>query len=156
MSTGTAKLAITLFALFTCAPASPAMYRWVDESGATVYSQSPPASGDAVKLKKRPALSADDAAATREQVKKRREQAFDEGEARKEAEAARAQQAKKAGDERVRAANCATARANLEMLQNLGPRMIRMPDGRVMRLSEEQVQTQTEKARMQIEDNCRF
>lgn len=154
MSTGTEKLVAALLGVCVCAPATPAMYRWVDENGVTVYSQSPPPSGDAVKLKKQRAPGADDAAPTREQLQDRRRQALDEPEARNEAEAGRTQQAKRAEDELQRAANCAAARANLETLQNLGRRMIRTPDGRVLRLSEDQVRTQIEKSQMQIEELC--
>jgi hypothetical protein len=131
------------------------MYRWVGENGVTVYSQTPPPSGNAVQIKKQPSPSADDASAARDRTKKRREQAFDEGEARQEAEAAQAQQVKKAEDDGRRAANCEAAQANLEKIQNLGRRRVRTPDGTVLRLSEEQVRTQIEKARMQIEDYCK-
>jgi hypothetical protein len=154
MSTGTEKLVAALLGICVCAAATPEMYRWVDENGVTVYSQSPPPFGDAVKIKKQRAPGADDAGATGEQRENRRRQAREESEARSEAEAGRAQQAKGAQDEPQRAANCAAARANLQTLQNLGRRMIRTPDGRVLRLSEDQVQTQIEKSQMQIEELC--
>lgn len=155
MSTSTARLAVALFALCTCATVSPAMYRWVDENGVTVYSQTPPPSGNAVTITKQPPFSADDSTATPERIKKRREQALDEGEARKEAEAAQAQKVKKAENDGRRAANCEAARANLEKLRTLGRRRVRTPDGKVLRLSGEQVRTRIEKARIQIEDYCK-
>lgn len=127
------------------------MYRWVDENGVTVYSQTPPPSGDAVKLKKQHAPSTEAANAARERLRKQREQAFDADQARKEAEA---EQAKQAADDAQRAKNCSGARANLEMFRNLGRRMIRTPDGKIQRLSEEEVKMQIDKARGQIEAHC--
>ena len=135
MSAGTANFVVALFAICVCAPATPAMYRWVDENGVTVYSQAPPPYGDAVKLKKRRPPRIEDAAAARTRLESQREQAFDEGEARREAEA---EQARKTDEELRRAANCAAAGANLETFQHLGPRRIRTPEGYRIALPDQQ------------------
>lgn len=128
------------------------MYRWVDENGVTVYSQSPPSSGNAVTLKEPAAPTSETTKAAREQLRSERERAFDEDEDRRTAEAEKAKAAKEAEE---RAASCAAARENLERFENLGPRMIRTADGKVLRLSEDEVQTQVAKARKQVEAFCK-
>ena len=146
------QVVAALIAACTCNPTGAATYRWVDENGVTVYSQSPPPSGDAVTLKKPPPASQKAADAARENLRLEREKAFDEEEDRKAAEAEKAKQAE---EEAQGAANCAAARDNLEKFQNLGPRMIRTPDGRVLRLSEDEVQMQVTKALRQVETYCK-
>ncbi len=152
MPTRTTQLAAAFLTACACAPAHTAMYRWVDENGVTVYSQTPPPSSNAVKVKKERAPSDEDAAAASKRLEQQREQAFDEEEARKES---KAEQETKARAESKRAANCEAARANLENFKNLGRRMVRTPDGSVLRLSEEQVEMEIEKTQMQIEEYCR-
>lgn len=146
--------ATILFALLTvCAPTSAhaTMYRWTDENGVTVYSQSPPPSGDAVRLKKQRAPSTETTKAAQEHLRLQREQAFDEEEARKKADAERA---KKETEQAQRAENCTAAQENLAKFQNLGPRMIQTADGRFLRLSEDEIETQITKAQGQIDANC--
>jgi phage protein D len=131
------------------------MYRWVDENGVTVYSQTPPPAADAVKLKATPPPRAEDAEAARKRLEQQRERVFDEGEARKEAKAEQEKRAKEAQTRHTIAANCEAAKKNLETLQNLGNRMVHTPDGRYLRLSEDEVRTQIEKARRQVKEFCK-
>ena len=147
----TLQLAVALLVIFASSQSVPAMYRWVDENGVTVYSQNPPPSSEAVKIKKQPAPSAEDAASLRKLTEERRARAFDEREARKQTEA---EQAIQAEEERQRSSNCRAARNNLESFQNLGRRMIRTADGSVMRPSEDEVESEIEKAKLQIEEYC--
>jgi len=154
MTKGAAVLAIVLLGDCVRAPASPPMYRWVDENGVTVYAQSPPPSGEPVRIKKQRPPKAEDAAAAKKRFNRLLEKKSDEGEARQHADAERTRAARQAEKERLRDVSCGTAQANLAKLHNLGRRMIRTPDGQILRLSEEQVQTQIEKAQMQIEDYC--
>ena len=127
------------------------MYRWVDENGVTVYSQTPPPSGDVVRLKKQPAPSTDATEAARERHQRQRERVFDELEGRKDAEAEKSQQVAEA---QYRKTNCAAARKNLEAFKNLGPRMIQTPDGKFLRLSEDEVEAQIAKAQDQVKTYC--
>jgi len=146
-----AKLFIVVLATCACASAAAAMYRWVDENGVTVYSATPPPSGEAIELQQQSAPSADAVDAARERLQRQRERAFDEEEARK---GAAAEQEKQEAEAKFRAENCAAARNNLKKLRDLGPRMLRTSDGRLLRLSEEEVQMQIEKTQGQIEDYC--
>jgi hypothetical protein len=151
MLTRPAQLVFALVAICTCVPATPAMYRWVDENGVTVYSQSPPPTGDVVKLKKQRPPNAEESAAAQKRLEQQSEKM---SEIREERTNVADEQTSIENMERQRAENCEAARQNIETLQNLGRRMIRTPDGRVLRLSEDQVQTQIEKAQIQIDEFC--
>lgn len=134
-----------------CAPSSARVYRWVDENGVTVYSQTPPPSGDWDGVKTQPAPTAADHEAARERLKTQIEESFDTEQDKKQAAE---EQAKKAEKEAKRAESCKAARQNLETLQNLGTRMVRTPDGRYLRLSEEEVAAKIDEAQRQIEEYC--
>lgn len=126
-------------------------YRWVDEHGVTVYSQTPRSSGESVQVKEPPGPSAEATEEARERLRQQIEQSFDAREAAKQRASEEAKQAEALAH---RTANCTAARRNLETLENLGPRMLRMPDGEYVRLSEEEVETQKKQARKQIEAFC--
>lgn len=143
-------LSISLI-FFIIGPASAGMYRWVDENGGTVYSQIPPSSGEVVRIKPRPAPDMADQEAARERLKAAMEQSFDAEEEKKQMQE---EQAKRAEQQAKRAENCKAARHNLETLQNLGPRMVRNPDGRYLRLSEDEVELKIHKAQQQVNENC--
>jgi len=135
-----------------CSFASGGMYRWVDEHGVIVYSQTPPASGDAVQIKPHPGPRASDQEAAQERLESvtGKPSAPDDrqtpgGEDKKQ----------KAQENARRAENCSAARQNLETLKNLGNRLVRMPDGRYVRLSEDQVETKINEAQQQIDSNCK-
>lgn len=134
-----------------CAPSSARVYRWVDENGVTVYSQTPPPAGDWDRLKTRPGPPATDQEAARERLKTRIEESLD---AEQERQRAAEEQAKKAEKEAKREQSCNAARQNLETLQNLGTRMVRTPDGRHLRLSEEEVAAKIDEAQRQIKEYC--
>jgi hypothetical protein len=144
-------LSIGLVAGCLCGPALAGVYRWVDENGVTVYSQTAPPAGAAVRIDTQPGPSAGDQEAARERLKTQVEQSFD---AEEEEKQAAEEAAKKAEEDARRAENCEAARANLDTLQNLGTRMVRTPDGRYLRLSEEEVAAKTEEAQRQIQEYC--
>jgi hypothetical protein len=149
------KPVIILFwgaALLAVAPLRGAMYRWVDEHGQTVYSQSPPPPGNAVRIKPRLGPSADEAKAAQERLQRQIESNFD---AREERKRVVEEQAKKDEATKQRAEYCAAARKNLETLQNLGPRMVRMPDGEYTRLSENEVAAEIRKTEDEIAKHCK-
>jgi hypothetical protein len=151
MSIRSQTFVLTLVSALATGHPAAEVYRWVDESGVTVYSQRPPPTGDAVRVEKDHAPHARDAQATRERVKAQAEKSFDDQEMRKEAER---DESERAQESRRRAENCAAARENLAMFQNLGRRRVRTADGRVLRLTEDQVETQIRKAQAQIEEFC--
>jgi hypothetical protein len=147
-----AQILAALITACACVSTPAAMYRWVDENGVTVYSQTPPPSGDAVKLRKRPPPPARDVEAARQRTEQQREGVFDQTEAEKQAAT---EQAMREDEAHQREKNCAAARDNLETYQNLGPRRIRTADGRYLRLSEDEVRMEIDKAQAQIEEFCR-
>ena len=147
-----AKRVAALLAACTSASVSAAMFRSTDKDGVTAYTQFPPASGEPVEIEKQPDPSAETVDAARERFRREREQTFDELQAREEAATLKE---KEAADEAKRAENCAAARKNLAGFQNLGPRMIRTPDGRYLRLSQEEVKAEIEKAQGQVETLCK-
>ncbi len=146
----------TLLALLICAiplgETDAEMYRWVDRDGVTVYSQNPPPSGEAARIRKQPGPRAADAEAARKRLQQQLEREFDEREAKTE-------QAKKDAEERESAQRdseaCAAARRNLETLENLGARRAITPEGDAVFLSDKQRGDMMAKARDQIQKACR-
>lgn len=131
--------------------ADAGVYRWVDENGVTVYSQWPAPAANAVRIERQSGPSEVEQAAAEERLQRQREQIQDATDQQRKAAEERAQAA--AQDEQ-RAANCATARKNLATLGSLGPRMIRTPDGRYLRMTEEEVAQQIRTAQKQIDEYC--
>lgn len=133
-------------------PGAAELYRWVDETGTTVYSQAPPPPGTtsatAIAPPKPPPTAVQPSA---EQLRSTVEQDFD----RREEQARQAEEtAKKAAEQATRQANCNAARTNLETLESHGRGRIRTPDGRDRFLSRDELATFQEEARKQIRDNC--
>lgn len=144
-------LTALLAALLSCSAADGAMYRWVDENGVTVYSQTAPVGGNAVRIDRQAGPSEAEQEAARVRLQEQLEQAQDAEEAKKAAEAEAAAQREEA-ERRFTA--CEAARHNLETLRNLGPRMVRTPDGEYRRMSEDEVAAGIEQAQNQVEEYC--
>lgn len=151
-----------LFATALGGPAAAETYRWVDDTGATVYSQNRPAGGiratvvetpkpgPAAGQASPPSKGRDRQAIEREfdQREEKKQQA--EEAARKEAEVA----AKKAAEQADRKRVCDTARRNLETLENHGGGRLRMPDGTARFLSRDELATMKAQSQDQIRGNC--
>lgn len=127
------------------------VYRWVDENGVTVYSQWPAPSAESVRVETPAGPSEAAQAAAEARFQQQREQLQDAAEARSAAAEERAQAAALA---QQRAENCAKARQNLETLQNLGPRMVRKPNGSYLRMTQDEVAAEMRTAREQIDEYC--
>ncbi|WP_295577602.1 DUF4124 domain-containing protein [uncultured Lamprocystis sp.] len=128
------------------------MYRWVDESGTTVYAQQPPPGIQATPIKPHPAPGADTTGQAAEQLRGRVEQDIDKREDQAlKAEAA----AKQAAEETARKTNCDAARKNLNTLQTRGKGRLRTPDGKSGYLSRDELAKEFDKAREQIKINCK-
>lgn len=139
-----------LLALAWTGAAEARMYRWVDESGTTVYSQSPPASGDATEVKIHtptapPRSSTGPAAQTPPAA---------EAQPAAETPAGEPTPEQIAESNRIKAENCTAARHNLEMYTNLGNRLIKTPDGLYKRLTEEERQQKIEESKAQVSEFC--
>ena len=142
---------LLLFALFFVAGARAEIYRWVDENGVTVYSRRPPANAEAQTVKEPPPPAADPEAAQQE-LDGELQQMDDYLEDR---EMVQEQRGKEKATKQLSAANCRKARDNLENLDAASRRLIRMPDGSYVRLTEEQRQEYMVKARTGIEEFCK-
>ncbi|MFW5969480.1 MAG: DUF4124 domain-containing protein [Halofilum sp. (in: g-proteobacteria)] len=130
--------------------AAEAIYRWVDEDGVTHYSQQPPPSRDAsrVRVNRPPDEEVQrerrEMEETRERLESRRE------ERRKGEQAAR----EEAEDRKRREQRCADLRSSLKRLTE--NRRLLVPDGEgdVRRMPEEERQQRADKRRRQIEEQC--
>ncbi len=144
------RLAALIAVLLPAAVAAD-VYRWVDENGVTVYSQWPAPTAEAVRVETPPGPSEAAQAAAEARLQQQREQLQDAADARSAAAEERAQSAALA---QQRSENCAKARQNLETLQNLGPRMVRKPDGSYVRMTQDEVAAAMRTAREQIDEYC--
>ncbi len=136
-------LALTLFVLGT---AEARMYRWVDDNGMTVYSQSPPPSGEATEIKVNTSTAAaDKKAPTNSQPKP---------EAEPEKKAAGPTKAEIEASNKIKADNCKAATNNLSLYENLGNKLVKTPDGLYKRLTEEERQQKIQESKDAIAEFC--
>ena len=143
----------TLLALgltLAASAAQAAMYKWTDANGNVQYGQFPPpgaqaerisSSGTTHKVEPQDSLSPQQRLQELEDQKKQQSEQATEA----QAEQQRAEARRK---------NCDIARKNLAVLQEGGHRRLRLPDGTVTYLSEEQKQERIAQANQQIKDNC--
>ena len=139
--------------LVCAAPASATMYRWVDDTGAVVYSQSPPPDGRAASAVAPPPPPSSSADAERQQLEGRLKQA---DEARKKQQEGQKVQQETAAKDADRKRNCDAARQNLELIQNRPPQTrFQMPNGEYRRFTDEEREAELKKAREFVDKNCR-
>lgn len=128
------------------------IYKWVDQHGTIQYSQMPPPTGSEVLEVRTVAPPADEAAAERARLQQETEALDERMEERKEAAAEAEQQAK---NRKIRQDNCTIARRNLAELQQGGIKRYRLPDGTVLRLTEEDRQKRIAETEAEIAENCK-
>ncbi len=141
---------ISILLLIWLSPATAKTYRWVNEDGVTIYSQSPPPSGNATIIKPppKPAASPDEVM----NKLKQQQAALDKAKNRKpgagnnaEIEAKNAETKKK---------NCEVAKQNLEGISRY-PRVRRkMEDGSHKQLTHEERQAEIDQFTKDIEKFC--
>ncbi len=152
------SLALALAAGASAPPARAEAYRWVDESGVTVYSQRPPPAVDSTQVRPAPQPSLDERRAAQERTRTQAEQDFDRREDSAQATGdpaqASADAAKEAQIKAAKAANCEAARKNLETLEKHGKGRLRTPDGKQVYLSKDELAGKKDEARAQIDTNC--
>ncbi len=141
---------MSIMLLIWLLPTTAKTYRWVDENGVTIYSQSPPPSGEATVIKPPPKP----AAAPDEIMKdlKRRQAAMDEANKKKSETAA--EKELKAKNEETKKKNCAIARKNLELVKDHPRSRIKQEDGSYKTLSPEERQAEIDKNTKYIEKYC--
>ncbi len=136
--------------LFVCSQLNAQVYRWVDENGVTIYSQTPPPHAQAETVTTYQG-AAPSAAEIQHRLDAETQNDDDYIEDRELAQQKKQQeQAMKA----FRHNSCQTAKSNLEGLKVGGSRLMRNADGSYQRLTEEQRQTQMQQAQEQISEFC--
>jgi hypothetical protein len=146
-------LAVSFATLLLSASAGAGVYRWVDDSGSVVYSQTPPPDGRPSTAVAPPAVPSSSAEAEQQQLKDRLKQA---DEARSQQQEAQKKQAEADTKDAERKRNCDAARQNLELIQNRPPQTrFRMPDGEYRRFTDEEREAELKRAREYVEKNCR-
>lgn len=130
------------------------MYRWVDEDGTTVYSQSPPPSGEAaeIKLNTAPPSPLQPSPASQTATDTAPDGASPESAQNPAAEGPSKEEI--AESNRIKAENCAAARSNLDLYTNLGNKLVKTPDGLYKRLTEEERQQKMEESKALIGEFC--
>lgn len=129
------------------------VYKSTDDSGNTVYSDTPPASGGAERVEVEPFPPSSDVERAREDVDQVN-RALDE--AAEERRAAQAEQAAAKEAAERQAVACEAARSRLQQLESGPPnrRLVVEPDGSSRRVSWEEMQTLIEQARRQVRQDC--
>ena len=143
--------ALFLLSLCVAGTAQAAAYRWVDENGRTVYSQTPPADRESERITTTGHRAPSNEEAWKE-VERIQEQVDSSLEKRRQAEEA---ERTKREETALMRRNCENARLNLERYQGDPGRLIRDPDGSYVRLTPDQRQARIEETRKQIEEYCR-
>ena len=148
---------ILLFGLVTAATQSLAgnadkIYKWVDQNGAIQYTQIPPPAGSEVLEVRSAPPPADDAAAERARIQQESEALDERMDERREAAAEAELRAK---NREIRQQNCTTATHNLAELNQGGIKRYRLPDGSVLRLTEEDRQKRIAETQAEIAENCK-
>ncbi len=127
------------------------MYKWVDEDGQTVYSQSPPAAGQSTRIKPPPPP-----AETPEEARQRLNLQLQKFEDKAEDKELAGQKAIKEEElAEVFKKNCAAAQNNLFFLESNPRKLVGQPDGSYVRLTEEERQQKMQEAREQVEKFCK-
>ena len=144
------KLAL-LLALMVTATAQAEIYRWVDENGVTVYSEMPPPDGEADRVKTAPAPS-ETPEETQQQLEADMQKLEDY---REDKELAAERKQKEELSKQIDEENCRNAKDNLDKLIAASQRLLQMPDGNYVRLTEEQRQQRMEDARKNIDEYCK-
>ncbi|OOZ35377.1 DUF4124 domain-containing protein [Solemya velesiana gill symbiont] len=144
-------VAIALFVVATTTHGE--VYRWVDENGATIYSQTRPTSGVTVEIiKATPTKTSKGEESSPEDRLRQQTEASDE--AKEQTESEDLEQEFKAEEARIKKENCKSARHNLKLYQTLGNRIVKHPDGTYKRYSEEERQEKITQAEKQISEFC--
>lgn len=126
------------------------MYRYVDENGVTVYSQSPPRDGDSVRMDAVSGPGEAESAAARERLRGQVEADVDRRlQQQQAAEASAADENAKA-----RAQACEAARGNLATLQSSQATRLRLPDGSTVRPTDAERAELIAETQAQIGDLC--
>jgi hypothetical protein len=133
------------------AAGNDAIYKWVDDNGAVHYTQVPPQNREYETLKQASG-PADDPAGIRSNLK-------EQVDAMDKAEEKRAEATKEADNsariQELRKDNCRIAKKNLANLHQGGNKAFMLPNGEVIRLTDDERQRRIDEANKQIKENCK-
>ncbi len=128
------------------------IYKWVDQNNEIQYTQFPPPPGAQVLETRSAPPPADDPAVERARIQQETDALNERMKERQEATAKAEQRAR---DREIRKQNCINANKNLAELQQGGIKRYRLPDGTVLRLSEEDRQKRIADTQAEITENCK-
>ncbi len=126
--------------------ASAAMYKYTDEKGRVVYSQSPPPSGEAKVIKPPPPP-----ATSVESPEQKASPAEPEAQA---ADDPQEEARRKAESDQIKRENCARARKMLQTYNNPQNRLLKKADGTYERVTDERRQQGIDSANRSIQEFC--
>ena len=132
--------------------AAGAVYKWVDETGETHYSQTYPTGNYEVEKIRNAPPPADDPEQVKQQLQK---QVDDMNERAREQEDTKKEAISEAEYQKIIKENCANARKNLGALNEGGRKRYLTPEGEVVRLTEEERQSRIAEANKQIKEYCK-
>lgn len=144
------KTLLPLILALVITPAGAAMFKWKDEHGNTQYGQYPPAGVQAERItpqSHKPSQPAD-TSSPQQRLKELEQQQQEKAQSTSDA-------AKEAQREQLIKENCENARKNLAILQEGGHHRVRLPDGTITYLTDEQKQQRIEEAEKQIAEYCK-
>jgi hypothetical protein len=142
--------ALLVFTTPSPAADSQKMYKWTDDQGEVHYSQFPPPGRKTEKLQPPPPPPESPNASGNDL-----QQQLDAVEQQNQEQLQGAKDAQQwAQIQKIRRDNCKTAHQNLDSLQRSGNVRYMGPDGKVMRLTEEERQKRIDETNAQIKENC--
>ncbi|WP_456407788.1 DUF4124 domain-containing protein [Thiolapillus sp.] len=145
-------LGASLVLALTTAQAFAKMYRWTDDQGNVVYSQTPPPDDRPVKAIAPPPPPAENTEGAKKEVERIQEQLdnLEEERNKKKKERQKAEQ-----ESKIKAERCKTAKANLKSIQEKPPNTLwGMPDGSYQRFTVEERQKKIDALNEIIQENC--
>lgn len=130
-------------------PVSAAMFKWTDANGNVQYGEFPPAGVQAERIKgsPQPRSQPRDTSSPQQRLKEMERQQRQQDAQTDQAEADRQR-------EEARQENCRIAKKNLATLQAGGNRRIRLPDGTVTYLDDEQRRQRIEENQKRVKEFC--
>ncbi|MBB1076277.1 DUF4124 domain-containing protein [Rhodoferax sp. 4810] len=141
-------LLLILFILPVLLPADT-MYRYVNEQGVVVYSQTPPVGQQAEPINAVPGPSEADKQAAQQRL----QQSLKNNNKSQNSASSADKKMQKYAD--IFAKNCTIARENLEKIEQLGDRALIMPDGKKNYPSAAEREALITQTQQQINDNCK-
>ncbi len=146
------RLFCALLPCLLALPAAAEIYRWVDENGTVVYSQTPPPDGRRTTTVAPPPPPAEDPAVARKRLEEQIRRLEQSAEARRKAEAKKAKTREEAAR---REARCRQARRNLEILNTRPPNTLYRVGDEYRRFTMEELEARRRQLEAAIEEHCK-